>query len=168
MLERFPSRIRTAAIVAFASAVAVAAVTGCGADDGRTVVVRHPAVPAPTFLDLGDEGPSVGDVRIWHFDAVSGDGEDVRTDWTMVTTAVDTPETGIETRMSKGVFTFGDGDFLILEGVAPYPASGAVLAEDSTTVRVIVGGTGRFDGAGGAVESTRFADGTWEHVFRIR
>jgi hypothetical protein len=163
MLSR--SRILTSVSLSVVLAVVVGA--GCAGDDVRTVVVRHPAVPAPTLLDLGDEGPSVGDIRIWHFDAVADDGGEVRTDWTMVTTAVDTPEPGLETRMSKAVFTFGGGDFLVLEGVAPYPASGAVLAEETTTIRVIIGGTGRFDGAGGSVESTRLADGTWEHVFRI-
>jgi hypothetical protein len=149
--------------------VTLAFAAACGSDDEvRTVVVRHPATPAPTLLDLGDEGPSVGDTRIWQFGAQRDDGEDVRTDWTMITTAVDAPEPGFETRMSKGVFTFAGGDVLILEGALAYPAAGAVLAEETRVTRVVVGGAGAFDGARGEVESTHFADGTWQHEFRLR
>ena len=58
--------------VGFAVVLAMSLV-GCS-DGGTTVTVAHPEVPAPTYLDLGDAGPSVGDVRIWHFDGTDDDG----------------------------------------------------------------------------------------------
>lgn len=145
----------------------------CSDDDdsdnkGRTVTVNHPEVQPPTFLDLGDEGPSVGDVRLFHFDGTSDDGSVVSTDWVMTTTAVDTPETGVQVRMVTGVFSFGnDGDQLILEGVALYPGEGATLKVSSSTIRSIIGGSGEYAGASGWVESIHNDDGTWQHTFHI-
>ncbi|CAN5536184.1 hypothetical protein BH10ACT2_BH10ACT2_14490 [soil metagenome] len=133
-----------------------------------TVTVTHPEVEAPTVIDLGDEGPSVGDVRLFHFDATADDGSVVSTDWVMTTTAVDTPEPGVQVRMVTGVFSFGnDGDQLILEGVALYPGESATLKVSSTTIRSLIGGSGKYEGASGWVESIHHDDGTWEHIFHI-
>jgi hypothetical protein len=92
----------------------------------------------------------------------------VTTDWIMTTTAVDTPEQGVQTRITTGVFSFGTtGDQLILEGAALYPGEGATLEVSSTTLRSVIGGSGDHAGATGWVESTHFGDGTWEHVFHL-
>lgn len=139
-----------------------------GDDRARTVTVSHPEVQPPTFVDLGDEGPSVGDVRLFHFDGTADDGTVVSTDWVMTTTAVDTPDVGVQVRMVTGVFSFSDdGDQLILEGVALYPGEGATLKVSSSTIRSIIGGSGKYAGASGWVESIHHDDGTWEHVFHI-
>ena len=137
-------------------------------DEGRTVTVTHPEVQPPTVLDLGDEGPSVGDERLFHFDGTADDGSVVSTDWVMTTTAVDTPDAGVQVRMVTGVFSFGnEGDQLILEGVALYPGEGATLVVSSSTIRSIIGGSGKYAGASGWVESIHHDDGTWEHIFHI-
>lgn len=140
----------------------------CGEPGAQTVTVTHAPPPAPTYLDHGDEGPSVGDVRVFHFDAATSDGETVSTDWTMTTTAIDVPEPGVEVRIATGVFSFGrDGDQLVLQGSALYPGEDAVIEVDSTTVRSIIGGAGRFAGASGWVESEHLQDGTWRHTFHL-
>lgn len=161
-------------LMAFAAVGLLVAVAGCSDDDGsengsaRTVTVTHPEVQPPTFVDMGDEGPSVGDVRLFHFDGTADDGTVVSTDWVMTTTAVDTPEAGVQVRMVTGVFSFGsDGDQLILEGVALYPGEGATLKVSSSTIRSIIGGSGKYAGASGWVESIHHDDGTWEHIFHI-
>lgn len=147
------------------------AVAGCSDSDDHprhTVTVKHAEVEPPTYLDLGDEGPSVGDVRIFHFDGTDDDGTVVSTDWTMTTTAVDTPETGVQVRLVTGVFAFGnDGDQLILQGTGLYPGEGATLKVSSSTIRSIIGGSGEFAGATGWVESIHHDDGTWSHTFHI-
>lgn len=150
----------------------IVAVAGCsddeGSDSSRTVTVTHPEVEPPTYIDNGDEGPSVGDVRLFHFDGVADDDSVVGTDWVMTTTAVDSPEVGVQVRVVTGVFSFGtDGDQLILEGVALYPGEGATLKVSSSTIRSIIGGSGKYAGASGWVESIHHDDGTWEHVFHI-
>jgi hypothetical protein len=139
---------------------------GCSSDGGSTVVVSHGPVPAPTYVDNGDEGPSPGDERIWHFPGTA-DGKEVTTDWVMTTTALDAPEKGVETRVTLGVFSFGNGDTLLLEGVGLYPGEGAVLKPSTTLERAIVGGTGKYAGATGSVVSEHLADDTWTHTFRI-
>ena len=59
------------------------------------------------------------------------------------------------------------GDQLILEGVALYPGEGATLKVSSSTIRSIIGGSGKYAGASGWVESIHHDDGTWEHLFHI-
>lgn len=164
-------KLTTLVAAGVAAAGLLAAMAGCSdndADARQTVTVNHPEVQPPTYLDLGDEGPSVGDIRIFHFDGTDDDGNVVMTDWTMTTTAVDTPETGVQVRVVTGVFAFGtDGDQLILQGTALYPGEGATLKVSSSTIRSIIGGSGEFAGATGWVESIHHDDGTWSHVFHL-
>ena len=162
-------------LIAFTAVGLLVAVAGCSDDDdsssgdsGSTVIVTHPEVQPPTLLDLGDEGPSVGDQRLFHLDATAEDGSAVTVEFVMITTAVDTPEVGVQTRIATGVFSFGnEGDQLILEGVALYPGEGATLKVSSSTIRSIIGGSGKYAGASGWVESIHNDDGTWDHVFHI-
>lgn len=148
------------------TAVGAAPVTPCEASE--TVTVAHGPVPAPTTLDLGEPGESPGDVRIFHFDATADDGQTVRTDWVMTTTAIDAPEPGLDTRLTTGDFAFGAGDDqLLLEGTAAYPGTDATLKPSATTVRALIGGGGRYAGATGWVVSTHLEDDTWTHVFHI-
>lgn len=147
--------------------VLAGSLVGCSGG-GTTLTVAHPEVPTPTYLDLGDVGPSVGDVRIWHFDGTDDDGATVTTDWLMTTTAVDTPEQGVQTRIATGVFSFGTGgDQLILEGAALYPGEGATLEVSSSTPRSVIGGSGEYAGATGWVESIHDDDGSWKHIFHL-
>ena len=92
----------------------------------------------------------------------------VHTDSVMTTTAIDAPDPGLESRVATGVFTFGDQpDQLILEGVAYYVGQGSTIAVSSTTIRSIIGGSGRYEGATGWVESVHESDGSWTHTFHI-
>ncbi len=165
------SRSRFVGMAGVALLLGVVGLAGCGDDHdgGRrgddTVTVEHGPVPAPVLVDLGDEGPSVGDQRIFHFEGTSGDTA-VTMDWIMTTTAVDSPEVGVESRVTNAVFLFGGlDDSLLLEGTGWYPGEGATLEVSATLVRAIIGGTGMYAGASGYVESTRNADDTWTHVF---
>ncbi|MBU6317501.1 MAG: hypothetical protein KGR47_13390 [Acidobacteria bacterium] len=148
------------------AALVALGVAACSSDSGTTVVVSHGPVPKPTYVDNGDEGPSPGDERIWNFSG-SSDGKDVVLDFIMTTTAIDTPEKGVETRVTLGVFSFGGSDTLLLEGVGLYPGEGATLKPSATLERAIVGGTGKYAGATGSVVSEHLPDDTWTHTFRI-
>lgn len=137
---------------------------------GRTVTITHPPTTAPTYIDLGAPGASVGDVRIFSFDAKAADGTTVRTDWVMTTTAIDQPRPGLESRVISGVLSFGADfrDQVLLQGVAAYPGTDPTLKVASTTVRAIMGGTGKYAGARGWVESQHLADGSWKHVLHLQ
>lgn len=160
-------RLHATSLVAALAVAASLSIVSCAGGSGTTVVVTHPAVPKPTYVDKGDEGPSVGDERLWSFPG-TGPGDTVVTiDWIMTTTGEDTPEKGVESRISSAVFSFGGSDTLLLQGVGLYPGDGATLKPSATVARAIVGGTGKYEGATGWVESTHNADDTWTHTFHI-
>lgn len=133
------------------------------------IIVTHPEVPPPTFLDFGKTGQSIGDVRIWHFDAKTDSGNKLTTDWIMTTTGL-VADKGIEYRITSAVFSFDDGtkDQLVIQGVAKYPSAKATLEESSSTRRAITGGTGKFAGIGGWVETVHLPDGSWQHTLYIK
>jgi len=155
-------------VVAAAALGAVAVLTAAGrGNHPRTVTVTHGPAATPTYVDLGTPGASTGDQRIFHFDAQSGRTV-VHMDWIMTTTAVDSPEAGVETRITSAVFEFGGLDnTLLLQGVGWYPGASSTFAVSATLNRAIVGGTGKYRGATGWVESTHNADGSWTHVFHL-
>jgi hypothetical protein len=134
-----------------------------------TLTITHSEVPAPTLLDQGEPGESVGDVRLWHFDAQADDGGEVRVDWVMTTTGVNAPAKGVDSRISTGIFSIAAdaGSQIILQGVALYPDKEATMEVSSSAVRVVSGGSGRFAGARGWVESVHLDDGSWTHTFHI-
>jgi len=134
------------------------------------ITVTHPEVPAPTLLDHGAKGQSIGDVRLWHFKAKASNSSEVMTDWIMTTTSVSEETSGMESRITSAVFSFNSGqkDQIIIQGVASYPSLKSSLVESSPTARAITGGTGKFAGVGGWVETTHLADGSWQHVLHIK
>ncbi len=163
------SRRRLSVLVALAALAVCAALTLAGFSvKGRTVTVTHAAISA-TYTDLGAPGASVGDLRLFEIPtSIRGGKGTGRMDASMTTTGVNVPEQGSEIRITQLVFTFArEQDQIVVTGTGVYPAAGAVLAEDTTTVRPIVGGSGAYAGASGWCESTHLADGTWRHVFHL-
>lgn len=141
----------------------------CEGADKRVITVRHGPASPPTFIDVGDEGASPGDQRIFHIDARSG-STPVTLNFVMITTALDAPANGVENPISTAVFRFGDGpdDTILLQGEGWYPGQGSTVAVSATVTRAVVGGTGKCAGASGWVASTRNADDTWSQTFHLR
>jgi hypothetical protein len=135
-----------------------------------TLTVTHGPVPQPTLIDLGAPGDSVGDQRIWEFDAQSADQQKVVTDWIMTTTSQGSLVPGMEKRLTVGVFAFGaDGkDTILMQGIGLYPMTGSTLKSSAVLQRAVIGGTGKYAGAVGTVTSTHFDDNTWQHVFNLQ
>ena len=133
------------------------------------IIVTHPEVPPATFLDFGKPGQSIGDVRLWHFDAKADNGSKVTTDWIMTTTGL-VADQGMEYRITSAVFSFDDGtkDQLVIQGVAKYASDKATLKEATSTRRAITGGPGKFAGIGGWIETMHLSDGTWQHTLYIK
>jgi hypothetical protein len=154
------SLVMASAIIA--SSMSVAAET--------KITVSHPEIAAPTYIDHGKPGQSIGDIRIWQFEAKANDGALVTTDWILTTTGV-APDSGMEYRITSAVFSFGEGtsDQIVIQGVAQYPSVKATLDQSVPTRRAITGGTGKFAGAGGWVESTHLPNGAgWQHVLHLK
>lgn len=152
-----------------AAAVVILSALAVPASADSTITVSHGEVAAPTYIDLGVSGQSVGDQRIWHYDGQDDKSAKVTMDWVMTTTATtNTPDT-FESRITLGIFTFSSDaqDRLLIQGIGLYPTAGSTLKADTTLERAIIGGTGQFSEASGTVVTTHLDDGTWKHVFRI-
>ena len=136
----------------------------------ETITVLHGKVPAPTVIDLGPAGDTVGDELIWHFLGTAPDGSIVIIDFIMTTTAQSEDPDGLDSRMTDAVFSFGEGsrDTLLVHGIGLYPKNGSTVKVSETLERAIIGGTGKYAGANGSVSSTHLADGTWQHVFNVK
>lgn len=134
--------------------------------NAKRFVVMHPAAPAPTYIDLGAPGDSVGDIRIWHFMGTTGQGSPVTIDWIMTTTASNAD--GIDSRISNATFSFkgSDKDQITLQGVGIYSNKSNTFKPESLK-RAIGGGTGKFTGVMGQVNSIHLPDGSWQHVFKL-
>lgn len=137
----------------------------------RSFTVTHG--PVVTTLTTPDsDGHQLGDLRVvtLPLGAVGGEGVSAgRVDASLLTTAVDTPNPGDEIRISTLVFSLGDepADQVVVTGSGLYPAAGSTIAIDSTIVRSIVGGSGRFAGATGWAESEHLADDSWRHTLHV-
>ncbi|MFI5254280.1 MAG: hypothetical protein ACHQ15_02320 [Candidatus Limnocylindrales bacterium] len=138
----------------------------CGVSSGRTVTVTHGPVTL-AYVDIGETGPSVGDMRITEV-PTQVDGKAGRLDAILTTTAVNSPEAGSEIRLSQLVFTFGnESDQVFVSGTSVYPAASATIKVDSSTIRPVIGGSGTYAGVTGWCESFHLADGTWRHVLHL-
>ena len=134
-----------------------------------TLTITHAEIPKPTVLDHGEPGRSVGDIRIWNFDAKASNGDAVNTNWIMTTTGINQSK-GIEQRIVNAAFYFnGNTDNQILiQGVAEYRITKAALEESVTTRRAIVGGTGKYLNAQGWMETKHLPNGSWQHVLNLK
>lgn len=159
-----PRPVRTAGLVAAHTEMARKYCKGNPAR--RAVTVSHGPVAPVMVIDNGSSGDSVGDERIFAFAATDDRGRAVHIDWTMITTGIDVPEAGLQTRINNGVFSWSDVNTqLTLNGIGVYPNSGSVLGVASTLERPLVGGSGEYAGANGWVLSDHLADGSWTHTF---
>ena len=148
--------------------IAIITLLSYGAN-AETLTVLHPEISSPTMLDHGKSGQSIGDMRIWHFDAKTDKGDLVVTDWVMTTTGV-IESKGIEYRITSATFSFGNttADQIVLQGVAEYASSNAALENSVSTSRAIIGGTGKYANASGWAETDHLPDGSWQHILHLK
>jgi len=164
-------RRTSAAIVAGIAMALAISLAGCATASpsatGKTINVTH-GVATAVYVDAGDSGQSVGDLRYFSL-VTAGDGGHGRLEAVLTTTAMNTPQDGIETRLGELIFTFGSGsDQVVVLGASVYPSAGSTIAEGTSTIRPIVGGSGTYAGAIGWCESFHLADGTWQHVLHLQ
>ena len=154
----------------FALASALLTASAVHALAGQTMILTHGKAPTPAYIDLGTPGESVGDQRIWQFEAKSSDGESVVMDWLMVTMGGVDGAAGVERRMTTAVFSFSSSpsDTILVQGIGFYPATGATVKIDATLARAVIGGTGKYAGARGTLVTTHLDDGSWQHVVNLQ
>jgi hypothetical protein len=142
-----------------------------GAEDAeQTVTISHGSVADGTvYIDLGEPGPSVGDIRAFSVEATDDSGRAGRLTATLTTTGSDWPGPGDEVRLADIVVMFGDdfADQLVITGAALYPSDSSTITAGGSTIRPIGGGSGTWSGARGYVESIHSPDDTWQHIFHL-
>jgi hypothetical protein len=172
-MRQTPSQIARIGTVLAIVALALQLVAPAALAQGRvlrgwTLTVTHGPVTM-TLADAGSDGHRAGDQRVTSVATADEDGDPVgRLDAILTTTAIDIPGPGDEIRISTLVFSFGDGtDQLVVTGTGVYPAAGATIADSSSVIRPLVGGSGRYAGATGWTETEHLDDGTWRHTFHV-
>jgi hypothetical protein len=154
--------LATITSIGLVGAVAVSPVSA--ADKPITVRVYHQAVNP-----IAVSGTGIGTVRTFFIPiAVNGtaaDGQYLAGTLTTLDTAM---PGGQELRTSNLTYVFGaEKDQMVVGGVSLYPPAGATIAAGQTTIRPVVGGSGKYSGARGQVVSTNMGANGWTHVFKV-
>jgi hypothetical protein len=154
--------LATITSIGLVGGVAVSPVSA--ADKPITVRVYHQAVNP-----IAVSGTGIGTVRTFFIPiAVNGtaaDGQYLAGTLTTLDTAM---PGGQELRTSNLTYVFGaEKDQMVVGGVSLYPPAGATIAAGQTTIRPVVGGSGKYSGARGQVVSTNMGANGWTHVFKV-
>ncbi len=111
-----------------------------------------------TIVDVGEEGPSAGDITVWGPDPLYDEANE--TDTGAVTQGSCLALDANWTNHCMETVVFADGSTLEIQGVQ--------LPAGQESMTTIVGGSGRYLGATGTVSVTSNDDGTvWTKVFDI-
>ncbi len=160
-----------AATLALGATGMLAAPAGAAPRPGSKLVLTTPPLAQYTDrVDLAPTGPSIGDLVTFRAPVSKAGSSAVIGFMTgsLRNTAIDFPKPGSAVREVNLVFVLRDGkDELVVGGAAEYPLDGATLPLPSTTVRPLLGGSGRYAGARGEVVTVHAADDTWTHTFRF-
>ena len=158
-------RIRSFVAVPLLIIGLIAAGTPAQAASERQVVrVYHQAV-----TPIATSGNGIGMVRTFFIPiAVDGKAADGQYLTGTLTTLAENVSDGLELRASNLTFVFGqEADQLVVGGISLYPPAGATIAPGTKTVRPVLGGSGKYDGARGQVVSRNYGAQGWTHIFRI-
>jgi hypothetical protein len=161
---------RVAAAVC-ASVLVVGLSAGCGGGSSKLSLTVYEDPPTLNRVDLPPPGPSPGDT--YYFFATFRDqpggavtGELYGTKTVVKPAAPATPN--VEQRATTLYFVFGNNqDQIVAAGVPDYPPNASEFQPNRPVLRAILGGTGKYDGVGGELTSTRNADGSYKQEFAL-
>ena len=173
---RFPSKNLGRSVLLLG---VIAGMSACSSDDGSSsgkVVVLElvSSPPATTFSDIGEPGPSVGDLYTFSASVTEGDTEVGRLVGTkvLVTLPGDAglPD-GVGRFQNQLTFIFADGTISVT-GWQPYPldkndTEAVAFVQTSSIQRAIVGGTGIYAGASGVLTTSEDASGGRKQHFEF-
>lgn len=145
-----------------------AAVTSTKNKFTKVIKVAHGKVDATNSqrIDLGNPGPSAGDVLVFFLPLTSSKPGYLT--GTLTVTGSNQPSEGMEVRIAALTLSIGtQEDQIVIGGSALYNIASPTLSIGVKTIRPVVGGSGKYAGARGWVESVQLADGTWTHTFHI-
>jgi hypothetical protein len=144
------------------------ATTSTKSEFSQVIKVMHSKVDSTNSqrIDLGNPGPSMGDVLAFYLPLTSSTAGYLT--GTLTVTGSNQPSEGMEVRIAALTFVIGtQSDQMVLGGSALYNIISPTLAIGQKTIRPVIGGSGKYAGARGWAESVQNADGTWMHTFHI-
>jgi hypothetical protein len=161
-------------IIAAGALLTSIVMAGCGqhsTNPSTETFTVYEDAPKMSLLDLGAPGNSLGDV--YHFVAplhstprgpVTGELIGSKTLVKVPTEA----NPNLERRATLMFFNFADRkDQIIAFGVADYSPNTPEFEAGQPVVRAVIGGTGKYIGARGQLESMRNADGSYRQTFTL-
>jgi hypothetical protein len=148
----------------------ILALGGCGHDAATSLTVYEDA-PTLNPVDVGKPGNSPGDgyyffanLRDQQGGAVTGHLYGSKT----LVKPEDPTKPGSEQRATLLFFVFDNAeDQIVVAGVPDYLPNAPEFAADKPVLRAVLGGTGKYSGAGGQLTSTRNADGSYKQEFSL-
>ncbi|CAB4707815.1 unannotated protein [freshwater metagenome] len=144
------------------------ATTSTKTEFSQVIKVTHGKVDSTNSqrIDLGNPGPSMGDVLAFYLPLTSSTTGYIT--GTLTVTGSNQPSDGMEVRIADLTFVIGtQSDQIVIGGSALYNIVSPTLAIGQKTIRPVIGGSGKFAGARGWAESVQNTDGTWVHTFHI-
>jgi hypothetical protein len=144
------------------TAVAITPVSA--AEKPVTVRVYHQAV-----IPIAVNGSGIGAVRTYFIPmAVDGKSADGQYLTGTLTTLDPAMPNGQELRLSNLTFVFGaEKNQMVVGGISFFPPAGATIAIGQSTIRPVIGGSGKYSGARGQVVSTNLGANGFTHVFKV-
>src|SRR4051812_24238217 len=146
------------AATAWATRAAAQSATPAAAERGATTLVVNEHNVTMTDVDLGDSGPSAGDIRVWGPNPLFDDDNATDTGATSQGSCV--AMDAEFTCVLAETIVFPDGSTLEMQGVQP--------GQPVPSMRTIVGGSGEYLGATGTVAVSPTEDLTvWTKTITI-
>lgn len=158
------TRLVLATVLSLGLLTAVAVTPASAAEKPTTVRVYHQAVNP-----IAVSGTGIGAIRTF-FIPTSVDGKSADGQYIVGTLTTLNPSmpNGLELRSSNLTYVFGaEKDQMVVGGISLYPPAGATLAAGQSTIRPVIGGSGKYSGARGQVVSTNMGANGWTHVFKV-
>jgi hypothetical protein len=157
-------RVLLASVVTIGVVAAAGITPATAAEKPITVRVYHQAVNP-----ISVSGSGIGTVRTFFIPmAINGKAADSQYLAGTLTTLDTAMPGGQELRASNLTYVFGaEKDQMVVGGISLYPQAGATLADGQTTIRPVIGGSGKYSGARGQVVSTNMGANGWTHVFKV-
>ena len=118
-------------------------------------------------LDLGAEGPSVGDQRLIHSTILDADGNAIGTQDTLASRLARSDAEGRDLFVVTLLASFADGEIASTALIPSRNTATRVAGPTSQYTRVVTGGTGAFAHATGTVQLETLADGRRQASYHL-
>jgi hypothetical protein len=143
----------------------------CSDDSDKTSLTVYEDAPTLNPVDIGPPGNSPGDA--YYFFAALRDqpggavtGQVYGTKTMVKPPAPDNPN--LEQRATMLFFVFANSqDQIVVAGVPDYPPTASQFQANQPVLRAVLGGTGKYNGVGGQLTSTRNPDGSYKQEFSL-